>query len=86
MILGFLLNAVTSLLSYIISKLPAYNGLPEGLTESFNFFSVQTANACSFVSGVCTALNQILVIVFYIIIGIVIFDFFAWVFHWKQPK
>lgn len=83
---SFFLNGITSSLEWVIGHLPAYTGLPAGLLSAFNFFNDKVAGACSLIPYVCTSTNIIINLVIAIVLGLLVFDFFAWVFHWKQAK
>jgi len=86
MIFGALLNSVTAFLNFIVGVLPAYPGMPTGVVTAVSFFGGQIPVVCGYVSGVCTAFNQILAIVFPVVLGLVLFKITSWVFHWKQAK
>jgi len=86
MIFGTILNAITDFLNFMVEQLPAFTGLPSGLITAFDYFAAFVPAACGFVSGACTAFTQILSIVWYVVIGLVLFKITAWIFHWKQAK
>lgn len=79
-----LLNILYSIITFLLDLLPAFTGLPSGLSSA-------VVTAGSYIAGIvaffpATTLFQIALLEIGIELAILLFHFLAWVFHWRQVK
>lgn len=68
----------------ILGLLPTYSGLPTGMESAMDTIANYTAQIGDIMpTGTIWTIIQAVIV---IELGILVFNFVAWIFHWKQPK
>jgi len=84
MITTAFINFVYYLRVMLISILPSYTGMPSGVNDALTFFFSKAAAIAAFLP--VGTIYTIFLLAMTIEIGILIFHWVSWGFHWKQPS
>jgi len=84
MLIDVLISWIAYIVSWILSNLPAYTGLPTGMVTAIDFFFRQVTNVCSLVPGPCESAPLVIASAIGISFAVVGFHAVSWFFHWRQ--